>query len=113
VCQEGEFAACFPLNVSMVYSPKLTFVNNGNKLTNVRLALGETILEESSDEGDIASGGGGSSGFPNPRWCNVVTPIVPITTTPLPKITLALLTTPTIQLWTTAPQPGTRLIPEQ
>jgi hypothetical protein len=61
VCQEGEFSACFPLNVSMVYSPKLTFINNGNKLTNVRLALGETILEESSDEGDVASGGGGSS----------------------------------------------------
>jgi hypothetical protein len=34
---------CFPLNVSIVYSLKLTFVGNGNNLTDVRLIPGETI----------------------------------------------------------------------
>jgi hypothetical protein len=37
------FAACFPLNVSIVYSLKLTFVANGNNLTSTRLTPGETI----------------------------------------------------------------------
>jgi hypothetical protein len=43
----------------------------------------------------------------------VVTPVVPITTTPLPESTLTLLTIPTVQLWTTAPQPGNVLLFEQ
>jgi hypothetical protein len=51
-----------------------------------------TILEESSDKGGMASGGGGSSGFLGPRGCNVVTPIVPITTAPPSENTLVLLT---------------------
>jgi hypothetical protein len=42
-----------------------------------------TILEESVDEGDTTSSEGGSSGFPISRGCNMVTPIVPITTTPM------------------------------
>jgi hypothetical protein len=37
-------------------------------------------LEESSDKGNAALCDGGSSGFPVPRGCNVVTLIVPITT---------------------------------
>jgi hypothetical protein len=115
---------CFPLNILMVYSPKLTFIANGNNLTGIgftprkticfgslevttgcfsNLSLfpeGEdscavfigmmhsgssylhTILKESFDEGNIASNGGGSSGFTSPRGCNVVTPTVPIATTP-------------------------------
>jgi hypothetical protein len=40
---EGGFAACFPLNVLMVYSPKLNFVANGNNLTGIGLTPGETI----------------------------------------------------------------------
>jgi hypothetical protein len=72
-----------------------------------------TVLEESFDEGDAASGRGVSSCFPGPQGCNVVTPVVPITTTPLPESTLTLLTIPTVQLWTTAPQPGNVLLFEQ
>jgi hypothetical protein len=100
--QVRGFTVRFSLNVSMVYSPKLTYVANGNNPTGVGLAPGETIwfgslefttdhfgnlshsskrndsgavfigmvhngslsvqtiLEESFDEGDAASGGGGS-----------------------------------------------------
>jgi hypothetical protein len=43
-----------------------------------------TILEESTNEGDTASSGGGSSSFPISKGCNLVTPSVPITTTPPP-----------------------------
>jgi hypothetical protein len=70
------------------------------------------ILRESFDEGNVASGGGGSSGFPGPRACNVVTPTIPIATTPLLKNTLALLTIPTTQLWTATPQLGIGLLPK-
>jgi hypothetical protein len=42
----------------------------------------------------------------------MVTLTVPISTTPPPENTLALLTTPTVQLWTVAPQPGTGLLPK-
>jgi hypothetical protein len=41
--QYGGFVACCPLNVSMVYSLKLTFVANGNNSTSVELTPGETI----------------------------------------------------------------------
>jgi hypothetical protein len=106
----------------MFYSPKITFVADGNNLTDVGLTptkiicfgslefttnrfsnlslspkgndsgtvlIGmvhsgspsmHTILEESSDECDTTSVRGGSSRFPDPRGCNVVTPTVPITT---------------------------------
>jgi hypothetical protein len=57
-----------------------------------------TILEESYDEGDMDSVGGGSLGFPDPRGCNVVTPTIPIITTPPSENTPALLTIPTVQL---------------
>jgi hypothetical protein len=149
------FAACFPLNVSIVYSLKLTFVANGNNLTSTGLAPGETIcfgslefttdrfgnlslspegndpgtvfvgmvhsgslclhtvLEESTDEGDTASGRGASSSFPSPQGCNVVTTTVPITTTSPQESTPLLLTIPTVQLLTALPQPGTMLLPMQ
>jgi hypothetical protein len=42
-CQVGGFAACFPLNVSKVYSLKLTFVTNDDNLTCVALAPGKII----------------------------------------------------------------------
>jgi hypothetical protein len=122
---------CFPLNVSIAYSPKLTFVADGNNQTGIGLTLGETIcfgsleftadcfsnlslspegnhsgavfvgmvhsgspsmhtvLEESFDEGDIASVGGGVT--------------IPITTTPSLENTPALLTIPTVQQRTIAP----------
>jgi hypothetical protein len=72
-----------------------------------------TILEDSSDEGDMASGRGGGSCSFSPRGCNVVTPTIPIATTPSPEDTPTLLTIPMASLWTAAPQPGTGLLPEQ
>jgi hypothetical protein len=72
-----------------------------------------TILEESSDEGDTTLGGGESSSYPGPRGCNVVTPTVPISTTPLPEGTSAPLAILMVPLWTTAPQLDVGLLPEQ
>jgi hypothetical protein len=72
-----------------------------------------TILKESSDEGGTTSGEGGSSGFPAPHGCNMVTPTVPITTAPPPENTLAFLTIPTVTVQTTAPQPGMEPLLEQ
>jgi hypothetical protein len=40
---EGEFVACFPLNVLMVHSPKLIIVANGEHQTSGGLTLGESI----------------------------------------------------------------------
>jgi hypothetical protein len=40
------------------------------------------ILEESPSEDDSASSDGGSSGFPIPRVCNMVTTAIPIATMP-------------------------------
>jgi hypothetical protein len=64
--QEGDSSAIF---IGMVHSgtPSL-----------------HTTLEETSDEDGATSGARGSSGSPDPRRCNVVTPTDPITTTPLP-----------------------------
>jgi hypothetical protein len=45
--KEGAFVVCFPLNVSMVHSPKPTIIDNGNTLTDIGFALGETIHFES------------------------------------------------------------------
>jgi hypothetical protein len=42
-CQEGASVAIFPLNISMVHSSKLTFIVNGNNLTDVGFTPGETI----------------------------------------------------------------------
>jgi hypothetical protein len=42
--QEGGFATCFPLDVLIVYSPKLTFIAHDNNLTSGCLSLGETIF---------------------------------------------------------------------
>jgi hypothetical protein len=105
-CLEGGIVACFPLNISIVYSLKPTFVIDGKNLTGVGLTPGETIffgsfgftsdrfgnlsislegndsgivfvgmvhngslslhtvLEESSDDGDVASGRGGAPDSP-------------------------------------------------
>jgi hypothetical protein len=41
--QEGGFIVCFPLDVLMVFSPKLTFVSNGNNTNDVGLIPSETI----------------------------------------------------------------------
>jgi hypothetical protein len=54
------------------------------------------ILEEFIDEGDTTSSGWGSSVFPISRGCNMVTPIVPITITPLSESTLMHLTILTV-----------------
>jgi hypothetical protein len=48
------------------------------------------ILEESVSEDDSASSDGGSSSFPIPRECNVVTSAIPIATTPSSEETLVL-----------------------
>jgi hypothetical protein len=72
-----------------------------------------TILEESFDGSSTTSGEGGSFGSPGPQGCNMVTPTVPITTTPPSENTPALLTIPTVTVQTAAPQPGVGLLPEQ
>jgi hypothetical protein len=71
-----------------------------------------TTLKESFNEGDATSGGGVSSSFPRPRGCNMVTPVVPITTTPMLENTSTLLTFSMVQLQTAAPQLGTMLLLE-
>jgi hypothetical protein len=71
-----------------------------------------TILMESIDEDDTTSSGGGSFGFPISQGCNIVTPTIPITTTPQPEGTLVSLTIPTTPLWTAAPQSYTGLLRE-
>jgi hypothetical protein len=43
VSQELGFAVCLPLDIPMVYSPKLTFITNHKNTTSIGLALGETI----------------------------------------------------------------------
>jgi hypothetical protein len=139
----------------MVYSSRLTVVANGNNLTGIGLAPGETIcfgsleftadcfrklslspkgcdsgavfvrmvhrgslclhtvLEDSPDESDTGSSRGGSFGSLDPRGCNVVIPIVSISTTPMLEDTLVLLTTLTVPLQTSALQLGTALLSEQ
>jgi hypothetical protein len=72
-----------------------------------------TILEESSDKGDAASGEWESSGSPDPQGCNVVTTTIPITTTLPLENTPALLTIPTVMVRTTTLQPGIGLLPSQ
>jgi hypothetical protein len=57
-----------------------------------------TILKESTDEDDTTSSGGGSSSFPISRGCNMVTPTVPIRTTPPSEGTLVPLTILTVPL---------------
>jgi hypothetical protein len=138
----------------MVYSPKFTFIANGNNPAGIGLAPSKmiyfgsleftanrfgnlslspegedsgaifigivhsgspslhTVLEESSDESDAALGRGGSLGFPGPQGCNVVTPTIPIATTPPPENTLTLLTIVMVQLQTATLQPGIGLLPQ-
>jgi hypothetical protein len=70
------------------------------------------ILKESASKDDSTSSYGGSSDFPISQGCNMVTPAVPIMTTPPPEGTPALLTIPTVPQWTTVPQPDTALLPK-
>jgi hypothetical protein len=42
-CHEGGFATCYPLNVSIVHSPKLTIIADSNCKTDIGFVLGETI----------------------------------------------------------------------
>jgi hypothetical protein len=72
-----------------------------------RSPLLHTILEDSTGEGDTTSSGEGSFGLPISRECSVVTPNVPITTTPPSEGTPMPLTNATIS------QPDTGLSPEQ
>jgi hypothetical protein len=60
--------------------------------------LMHTILEDSADEGDTSSNGGGSSGFPISQGCNMLTLTVPITTTSPLEGTLMPLTILTVPL---------------
>jgi hypothetical protein len=46
------------------------------------------VITETTGEDDLSSRGGGSSGFPISHGCNMVTPAVPIATTPLLEGTL-------------------------
>jgi hypothetical protein len=57
-----------------------------------------TILEESTNEDNITSSGGGSSAFLISQGCNMVTPTVPVTTTPPSEGTSVPLTIPTVPL---------------
>jgi hypothetical protein len=72
-----------------------------------------TILEESIDEDNTTSNGRGRSNLPIPQGCNVVTPTTPITTAPPTENTLTLLTTPTVPLQTSIPEPYTGHPPDR
>jgi hypothetical protein len=54
------------------------------------------ILKESTRKDDSTPSDGGSSGFPIPRGCNMVTPIIPIMTTPPLEGTPVLQTIPMV-----------------
>jgi hypothetical protein len=71
------------------------------------------VLEESTDEDNTTLDGRGSSSLPIPQGSNVVTLAIPISTTPLPENTPALLTIPTSLQYTAVPQPDTRLPPDR
>jgi hypothetical protein len=64
-------------------------------------------------EDDSASSNGGSSSFPIPRACNVVTSAIHITTTPPQEETPAFQTIPVVLQQTTVPQLNTRPLSEQ
>jgi hypothetical protein len=71
------------------------------------------ILEEFTGEDDSTSSEGRSSSFPISRGYNMVTLIIPITTTPPSEGTPVPLTIPTVLQWATVPQPDTGLILER
>jgi hypothetical protein len=50
------------------------------RMVHSRLSSLHAILEESTDEDNIVSSGRANSDFPISQGCNMVTPIVPITT---------------------------------
>jgi hypothetical protein len=68
-----------------------------------RLPSLHAILKELASENDSALSDGGSSGFPIPWDCNLVTPAVPNATMPLPQGTLAFQTIPIVQQQTALP----------
>jgi hypothetical protein len=72
-----------------------------------------TILEESANEGDTTSSGGGSSGFSISRGCNMATPSTLITTTPPSEGTPTPLTIATVPLQAAKPQPDNELSSKQ
>jgi hypothetical protein len=98
----------------------LSFSTEGNDLCTIFMGMAHNespslhaILEESTNEDDSTSSDGESSGFPISRGCNVVTPPVPIATTPLPKCPLTCLTIPTVSHQTAVPQPDIKLLPKR
>jgi hypothetical protein len=76
------------------------------------LSFVHTMNKESSNEGDTALGGGELQ-TPRPSRVQRGDFDCPITTTPPSENAPALLTILTVPLWTAAPQPGTRILPEQ
>jgi hypothetical protein len=71
------------------------------------------ILEESASEDDSASSDEERSDFPIPQDCNVVTPAIPVATTPPPEETLVLQTIPAVHQQNAVPQLDIRLLLEQ
>jgi hypothetical protein len=70
------------------------------------------ILEDSIDEGEIASSRGRSSSFPISQEFNMVTPTIPITTTQLLEGNPMTLAIAAVSLCTVVQQLDTRLPPE-
>jgi hypothetical protein len=111
----------------MVHSPKPAIVMDNNCQSDIGFALGETFRfgslkfitdcfsspslspEESANEDDMTSHGGGSKGLSIPRGCNMVIATAPVTTMPPLEGIRAPLTIPTVQLRTTIPKLDTKL----
>jgi hypothetical protein len=90
--KKGDLQHAFPLYVPMVTSPKLSFVANDNNLTDIGLALGETI--HFSSLGFTANCLGHLSLPPYERDSSVIfiemvhsgTPLLHNSTSPKPKL---------------------------
>jgi hypothetical protein len=98
----------------------LSFSPEGNDLGTVFMGMVhsrspslDTIFEDSTSEDDLASSDGGSPNFPLSQGCNVVTPTIPIITTPSLKGTPMPQTIPTVPLWTIMLQSDTKLLPKR
>jgi hypothetical protein len=62
-----------------------------------------TILEKSPSKDDSDSSEGESSGSPLMRVCNMMIPVIPLTTMPSPEEISTLQTVPIKPQWTTTP----------